>query len=149
MLRLVKAWAKARGVYGKALGYFGGISWALLTAAACQRLPYNAAPEAILQNFFVLWSTWPWPQPVALQGHAYAIGNDQPQQHHHQQHQHQHQHGGPTQHQQHPQHSPGVVPLPRPIGPAASSSSLGAHALLTPQSERPVSIVLLLQLSAQ
>lgn len=69
VLRLVKAWAKARGVYGKALGYFGGISWALLTAAACQRLPYNAAPEAILQNFFVLWSTWPWPQPVALQGY--------------------------------------------------------------------------------
>ena len=64
VLRLVKAWAKARGVYGKALGYFGGISWALLTAAACQRLPYNATPEAILQNFFVLWSTWPWPQPV-------------------------------------------------------------------------------------
>lgn len=120
VLRLVKAWAKARGVYGKALGYFGGISWALLTAAACQRLPYNAAPEAILQNFFVLWSTWPWPQPVALQGHAYSVGYEQQAGGFHMENDHtrrQHQH----RHHQQPEQS-----LPRPIGPVSpSSSSLG------------------------
>ena len=53
-------------MYGKAVGFFGGISWALLTAAVCQRLPQQASPDAILQNFFMLWSTWPWPHPAAL-----------------------------------------------------------------------------------
>jgi hypothetical protein len=129
VLRLVKKWAKARGVYGKALGYFGGISWALLTAAACQRLPYNAAPEAILQNFFVLWSTWPWPQPVALQGYAHSTGNDQQPVEGHvmydrSRRQHQHRHQQQTQQQTHQS-------LPRPIGPVSPSSSLGGCAALT------------------
>ena len=65
-LGLIKAWARARGVYGKGAGFFGGIAWALLTAAACQRLPASAAPSTIVATFFSLWAAWPWPTPVEL-----------------------------------------------------------------------------------
>jgi hypothetical protein len=41
-LLLVRSWAKARGIYGPTFGFPAGISWALLTAATCQRLPPGA-----------------------------------------------------------------------------------------------------------
>jgi poly(A) polymerase len=68
LLRAVKAWARARGLYSHALGYLGGLSWTLLAAWARTR----AAPAvltsdaALLAHFFETFATWPWPQPVAL-----------------------------------------------------------------------------------
>ncbi|QSQ16908.1 poly(A) polymerase [Myxococcus landrumensis] len=68
LLRAVKRWAKARGIYSHALGYIGGLSWTVLAAWACTR----AAPDAVksdaelLAHFFHTFATWPWPQPVAL-----------------------------------------------------------------------------------
>ncbi|MCK8501089.1 poly(A) polymerase [Myxococcus fulvus] len=68
LLRAVKAWARARGLYSHALGYLGGLSWTVLAAWATTR----AAPEAVksdvdlLAHFFDTFATWPWPQPVAL-----------------------------------------------------------------------------------
>ncbi|WP_342380657.1 RNA repair domain-containing protein [Myxococcus stipitatus] len=68
LLRAVKRWAKARGIYSHALGYLGGLSWTVLAAWACTR----GAPDAVksdaelLAHFFHTFATWPWPQPVAL-----------------------------------------------------------------------------------
>lgn len=68
LLRAVKAWAKARGIYSHALGYLGGLSWAVMSAWACSRAPREKAGSdvSLLAHFFETFSAWPWPQPVAL-----------------------------------------------------------------------------------
>jgi len=64
-LRLVKIWAKRRGIYSNVLGFFGGITWAILVARVCQLYPYyNAA--ALAKRFFRLYVRWEWKNPVAL-----------------------------------------------------------------------------------
>ncbi|MCP3143552.1 poly(A) polymerase [Pyxidicoccus xibeiensis] len=68
LLRAVKAWAKARGLYSHALGYLGGLSWSILAAWACTRMSEQDAGSdaALLARFFETFSTWRWPQPVTL-----------------------------------------------------------------------------------
>ncbi|MDC0712285.1 RNA repair domain-containing protein [Stigmatella sp. ncwal1] len=68
LLRAVKTWAKARGVYSHALGYLGGFSWAVLTAWACLRAPPDSSrtEEQLLAYFFEMFAAWPWPLPVTL-----------------------------------------------------------------------------------
>ena len=51
VLRVVKAWAKRRCIYGKVYGYLGGLAWAVLTARVCQLYP-SALPAMVLRNFF-------------------------------------------------------------------------------------------------
>lgn len=53
------------GIYSNALGYLGGVSWAMLVARTCQLYP-NAAPATLVQKFFLVFSQWKWPQPVLL-----------------------------------------------------------------------------------
>jgi len=65
VLLLVKQWAKSRGIYGGATGYFGGVSWGLLVAYICRAQTW-ATPMEILQTFFATWLAWPWPNPVEL-----------------------------------------------------------------------------------
>ncbi|MFP2905657.1 poly(A) polymerase [Pyxidicoccus sp. 3LFB2] len=68
LLRNVKTWAKARGIYSHALGYLGGLSWSVLAAWACTRAPREHADSdvALLAHFFSTFASWPWPQPVTL-----------------------------------------------------------------------------------
>jgi len=65
LLRCIKKWAKERGIYGNALGFPGGIAWALLCAKICQWYP-NASPNVLLQRMFHIYSQWQWPNPITL-----------------------------------------------------------------------------------
>jgi poly(A) polymerase len=64
-LRAIKLWAKKRGIYSNALGYLGGVSWAMLVARTCQLYP-NAEVSTIVHKFFFVFEKWSWPQPVLL-----------------------------------------------------------------------------------
>ncbi|WP_224240684.1 poly(A) polymerase [Hyalangium gracile] len=68
VLRAVRAWAKARGVYSHALGYLGGLSWAVMAAWTSMRAPRDAAStdERLLSYFFETFAAWRWPQPVTV-----------------------------------------------------------------------------------
>ena len=72
-----------RGIYSNALGYLGGVSWAMLVARTCQLYP-SAAASTIVNKFFFVFEKWlvacllnvecmfslcfhrDWPQPVLL-----------------------------------------------------------------------------------
>ncbi|KAG4070505.1 hypothetical protein HA402_005737 [Bradysia odoriphaga] len=64
-LRAIKLWAKKHGIYSNSLGYFGGVSWAMLVARTCQLYP-NACAATLVHKFFLVFSRWKWPHPVLL-----------------------------------------------------------------------------------
>ena len=67
-LRFIKAWAKRREIYSNVLGYFAGVSLAILMARVCQLYP-NALPNVLVTRFFRVYENWAWPKPVIL-GHT-------------------------------------------------------------------------------
>jgi poly(A) polymerase len=59
VLRCIKLWAKNRGIYSNVMGYFGGITWALLVAKICID-NRDAAPNKLLARFFEFYRDYPW-----------------------------------------------------------------------------------------
>lgn len=53
------------GIYSNSLGYFGGVSWAMLVARTCQLYP-NAVAATLVHKFFLVFSRWKWPHPILL-----------------------------------------------------------------------------------
>lgn len=53
------------GIYSNSLGYFGGVTWAMLVARTCQLYP-NATASTLVHKFFLVFSRWKWPHPVLL-----------------------------------------------------------------------------------
>jgi poly(A) polymerase len=64
-LRVIKVWAKNRGISSNGMGYLGGISWAILVAKICQIFP-NHKPTKLFYEFFAVYSIWNWKVPVRL-----------------------------------------------------------------------------------
>lgn len=65
LLRVVKHWAKRRGLYGNLFGFFDGTTWALCCARVCQLHP-KAVLLDLLQSFFTLLGHSDWSSPIAL-----------------------------------------------------------------------------------
>jgi poly(A) polymerase len=66
LLLWVTNWAKNRQIYGNRLGFIGGFSWAVLSAAFLQKKQRFASFEAMVQGFLQEYAEWPWPSPVCL-----------------------------------------------------------------------------------
>ena len=65
VVRCVRKWAKARGLYSNKMGYWGGVNINIAVAQCLQLYP-NACPASLLRKFFLVFKTWRWPQPVML-----------------------------------------------------------------------------------
>jgi poly(A) polymerase len=66
--RCVKYWAQQRCIYSNAIGYVGGVSWALMVGKICQMYPY-ATPFDLVKSFFRYYATlsnWHENPPIQL-----------------------------------------------------------------------------------
>lgn len=72
-LRLIKYWAQNRGIYCNALGYFGGVTWAILLVQVCVGegsilIDTCSSEYELLSKFFTYFRSWPWgvANPISL-----------------------------------------------------------------------------------
>ena len=64
-LRAIKLWAKKRGIYSNAIGYPGGVAWAILVAKICILYPKCRA-NILIRKFFEVYADWDWNNPVQI-----------------------------------------------------------------------------------
>nr|BAP69016.1 RxLR effector candidate protein [Hyaloperonospora arabidopsidis Emoy2] len=64
-LRVIRLWARRRGLYSNKAGFLGGISWALLVCFVCQMFP-RASVAALVHRFFSVLVSWQWPTPILV-----------------------------------------------------------------------------------
>ncbi|MFD0664777.1 poly(A) polymerase [Thermocatellispora tengchongensis] len=69
LARLVKAWARARGLDAAPFGGLPGLAWAVL-AARTVREAGDVPEDELPRRFFSTWAAWDWREPVALAGPA-------------------------------------------------------------------------------
>lgn len=72
VLRIVRRWAKRRGLYSNKMGYLGGVNWCILVCFINQLYP-TAAPSTLLLRFFMVLSNWKW--PLAVQVSVVRLGS--------------------------------------------------------------------------
>jgi poly(A) polymerase len=65
LVRCIRKWAKARGLYSNKMGYWGGVNINICAAVVVQLYP-NACPAILLRKFFMVLKTWRWPTPIRL-----------------------------------------------------------------------------------
>ena len=65
VVRCVRKWAKARGLYSNKMGYWGGVNINISVALVIQLYP-NACPSSLLRKFFLVFKSWRWPNPIML-----------------------------------------------------------------------------------
>ena len=65
VVRLVRKWAKNRGLYSNKMGYWGGVNINIAVCLVLQLYP-NACPASLLRRFFLVFKSWRWPNPVML-----------------------------------------------------------------------------------
>jgi len=65
VVRCVRKWAKAKGLYSNKMGYWGGVNINICVALVVQLYP-NASPASLLRKFFLVFKNWRWPNPVML-----------------------------------------------------------------------------------
>ncbi|OQS06970.1 Poly(A) polymerase [Thraustotheca clavata] len=65
VLRIVRRWAKRRGLYSNKMGYLGGVNYCILVCFVNQLYP-TAAPSTLLLRFFMILTNWKWPLAIQL-----------------------------------------------------------------------------------
>jgi len=67
LARLVKVWAKARGLDSASFGGMPGLAWVIMTVlTAIGSSEADTDDETLLRDFFGTWAAWDWRQTVAL-----------------------------------------------------------------------------------
>jgi poly(A) polymerase len=65
VVRCVRKWAKARGLYSNKMGYWGGVNINIAVALVIQLYPNDCAAN-LLRKFFLVFKSWRWPNPILL-----------------------------------------------------------------------------------
>lgn len=65
VVRCVRKWCKARGLYSNKMGFWGGVNINIAVALVVQLYP-NACAASLLRKFFLVFKSWRWPNPVIL-----------------------------------------------------------------------------------
>ena len=65
VVRCLRKWAKARGLYSNKMGFWGGVNINIAVTLVVQLYP-NDCTANLLRKFFLVFKSWRWPNPVML-----------------------------------------------------------------------------------
>lgn len=65
VVRCVRKWAKAKGLYSNKMGYWGGVNINIAVVLVVQLYPNDCAAN-LLRKFFLVFKSWRWPNPILL-----------------------------------------------------------------------------------